>query len=77
MIEIATWVGTVATVVASVSIIWKKAVKPVISWGIRLDKTMSFVEQQMVPNGGTSLRDSVNRIEYRLSALEDHITNPK
>ena len=72
-----TWVGMAAAFVTSIGILWKKVVKPIISWGMRLDRTMGFVEQQMHPNGGTSLRDSVNRIESRLTALEDLVTRPR
>ena len=75
--QVVTWLGGLAAVVTSVGILWTKLIKPVIAWGVRLDKTMSFVEQQMHPNGGTSLRDSINRIEYRLTALEEHVTTPK
>lgn len=71
------WVGAAATFVTSVGILWRKVVKPVIRWGMQLDRTMSFVEQQMLPNGGSSLRDSLNRIEQRLTFVEDYITQPK
>lgn len=75
--ELVTWVGMAAAFVTSVGILWKKVVKPVISWGAKLDRTMSFVEQQMYPNGGTSIRDSLNRIEQRLTVVEDFVTQPK
>lgn len=71
------WVGAAATFVTSVGILWRKVVKPVVRWGMQLDRTMSFVEQQMLPNGGSSLRDSLNRIEQRLTFVEDYITQPK
>lgn len=71
------WLGTVAAVVGSVGIIWRGLIRPIIKWAIRLDKTMAFVEAQMVPNGGTTLRDSVNRIEARLVQVEELITQPK
>lgn len=71
------WLGMAAGVVTSVGILWQKLVKPVIAWGMKLDRTMSYVEQQMHPNGGTSLRDSLNRIEQRLTFVEDFITKPK
>lgn len=74
---VVTWIVGSAAVVTSVGVLWTKLVKPVVAWGVRLDRTMSFVEQQMIPNGGTSLRDSVNRIESRLSALENHVTQPR
>ncbi len=33
--------------------------------------------QQMEKNGGSTLRDALDRIEKRLTALEDFITDPK
>ena len=33
--------------------------------------------RQMVPNGGSSMRDAIDRIEKRLTLIEDYITNPK
>lgn len=75
--EVVTWVGASAAFVTSIGILWRKVVKPIISWGMKLDRTMSFVEQQMHPNGGTSLRDSVNRIEKRLGELEELVTRPR
>lgn len=72
-----TWLAAVAGVVGSVGIIWRGLIRPIVRWAVRLEKTMSFVEAQMVPNGGTSLRDSVNRIEARLVQVEDLITRPK
>lgn len=71
------WLGWIAGGITSVGIIWAKAVRPVIKWAVRLEKTMNFVELQMVPNGGSSLRDSINRIEARVNQLEDHLTRPK
>lgn len=71
------WVGTFAALLTSFGIIWKKLVKPVIQWAMRLDKAVGFVEAQMVPNGGTSLRDSLNRIEVRMTLLEDYVTRAR
>ena len=71
------WLASVAAVLTSLSIIWTKLVRPIIKWAVRLDRTMTFVEQQMVPNGGTSLRDSINRIESRLVTVEEFLTTPR
>lgn len=77
MMTVVVWVGAAATFVTSLSILWKKLVQPIIAWGVRLDRAVSFVEQQMVPNGGTSVRDALNRIEQRLTSVEDHITRAR
>lgn len=33
--------------------------------------------KQLTANGGSSMRDAIDRIEKRLTSLEDYITNPK
>ena len=68
------WIITTGATVGALGIIFQTLVRPVFKWAQRLEKTMTFVEQQMLPNGGSSLRDSVNRIETRLTVVEEHIT---
>lgn len=68
------WIITTGALVGAFGIILQTLVRPVYKWARRLEQTMSFVEQQMHPNGGSSLRDSVNRIESRLTVVEEHIT---
>jgi len=68
------WIITTGATVGAFGIIFQTLVRPVFRWAQRLEKTMTFVEQQMLPNGGSSLRDSVNRIETRLTVVEEHIT---
>ena len=71
------WIITTGATVGALGIIFQTLVRPVFRWAQRLEKTMTFVEQQMLPNGGSSLRDSVNRIESRLTVVEEHITLPR
>jgi hypothetical protein len=71
------YTGMVAGAVITLGVIFRTVILPVHRWATRLEKTMTFVEQQMLPNGGSSLRDSVNRIEFRLQTVEDHLTLPK
>jgi hypothetical protein len=71
------WLGMVAGAIVSIGIIHKAVIYPVYKWARRLEKTMSFVEEQMKPNHGSSLRDSLDRIENRLTLVEAYITNPE
>lgn len=68
--------GAVAAVVASLGVIHKGLLLPAYRWANRLEKTMLFVEEQMKPNHGSSLRDSLDRIENRLTLVETYITKP-
>lgn len=67
--------GMVAGSLITLGLVVRNVIHPIYKWATRLDKTMSFVEQQMLPNGGSSLRDSVNRIESRLTLVEEHLTS--
>jgi hypothetical protein len=61
---------TFGGVVAALGVIWRGLMWPVIRWGRRIEKAVSFVEMNMTNNGGTSLRDAIDRIESRLDAVE-------
>lgn len=67
--------GMVAGALITMGVLFRTVIQPVHKWATRLEKTMTFVEQQMLPNGGSSLRDSVNRIESRLTLVEEHLTS--
>ncbi len=70
------WLGMVAGAIVSIGIIHKAILYPVYKWARRLEKTMEFVEEQMKPNSGSSMRDSLDRIENRLTLVEAYITKP-
>jgi uncharacterized alpha-E superfamily protein len=66
----AQWIITSGGVVAAVGVMWRGVAWPVIKWGRRIEKAVTFVEMNMTNNGGTSLRDAIDRIESRLKAVE-------
>ena len=66
--------GMVAAAVASLGVIHRGLVLPAYRWAKRIEKDMRFVEEQMRPNSGSSLRDSLDRIENRLTLVEAYIT---
>lgn len=68
---------TIAAVVTAVGIIWRKGILPVYKFAKKLEQHVTFVENQMTRNGGTSMRDAIHRIEERVCAIEEHLTLPK
>lgn len=58
-----------AAVVAALALIWNKAILPPIRFGRRVEDAL----QQLKPNGGSSLRDAVDRIEGRVTSIEDRL----
>ena len=71
------YVITAAAVVTALGVLWQKAILPIYNFAKKMEQHVQFVESQMTPNGGSSLRDSVNRIEARVCAIEEHLTLPK
>jgi hypothetical protein len=73
----AQWIITVGATVGALSIIFQTLVRPVFKWAQRIEKAVSTVEMNMSNNGGSSLRDAIDRIERRVSTVEEHITRPR
>jgi len=71
------WIITTGATVGALGIIFQTLVRPVFKWAQRIEKAVSIVEMNMSNNGGSSLRDAIDRIELRLSTVEDHITKPR
>jgi hypothetical protein len=68
--------ATIAGSIVSIGVIYRSVIRPIFRWGQRLDKAITTVEMHMNNNGGTSLRDAVDRIENRMTKVEDYITKP-
>lgn len=68
--------GSIAGCIVSIGIIYRGVVRPVYRWATRLDKAIAHVEMNMKNNGGSSMRDAIDRIEQRLNRVEDFITKP-
>lgn len=62
-----------AAVLVSLGIIWRYIVTPTVRLFQRMDRALNFVERELKPNGGSSLRDAVNRIDERVSAIETRV----
>jgi hypothetical protein len=68
---------TIAAGVGAVGVIWSKGIMPVYRFAKKMDEHVSFVENQMTANGGSSLRDAIARIEHRVNVIEEHLTQPR
>lgn len=73
--NLAQWIITAGGVVGALAIIFQSVVRPVLRWGRRIEQAVSTVEQNMVNNGGSTLRDAIDRIEKRLTDLETLVTD--
>lgn len=45
-------------------------IRPMFRFAQRVEKSLGFVEAQMKTNGGSTLRDKVDRISHRVDLLE-------
>ena len=63
--------GVIAGALLAIGVIWRTVIRPVIRYGRRLEATVRDVDAQFRPNGGSSLRDAVDRIDARTSSLEE------
>ena len=68
--------ASIAGSIVSIGVIYRGVVRPIFRWGQRLDNAITVVEMNMKNNGGSSLRDAVDRIENRITKLEDYVTKP-
>lgn len=73
----AEWVITAGAVVAALGIIHRALVYPIFKWAKRIEHAVGHVEMNMKNNGGSSMRDAIDRIEQRLTTVEDYVTKPK
>lgn len=71
------WLITIAACVTAIGVIWQKGILPVYRFAKKVEQHVTFVEEQMTANGGSSLRDAIVRIESRVNAIEEHLTLPK
>lgn len=68
--------ASIAGCIVSIGVIYRGVVRPVYRWATRLDRAIAHVEMNMKNNGGSSMRDAIDRIETRLNRLEDFVTKP-
>lgn len=69
--------ATISGSIVSLGVIYRGVVRPTYRWATRLEKAVAHVEMNMKNNGGSSLRDAVDRIENRLTELEKVIKPAK
>lgn len=62
--------GIIAGSLLALGVIWRYVCAPVLRYGRRLEATITAVLGQFQNNGGTTLRDAVDRIDQRTSTLE-------
>lgn len=74
---VAQWIITAGAVVAALGVIHRTVFMPVYKWMQRVEKALAHVEMNMKNNGGSSMRDAIDRIENRLTIVEDYLTTNK
>ena len=67
----------VGGIVAGLATIGRLLVVPVYRFFKRLETTITFCEGQLRPNGGSSLRDAIDKLVHRTDILEAIVNPPK
>lgn len=70
--EAAAGVGSLAAIVLALGIIGR-AVLGVYRLAKRVDETNALVHKELRPNGGSSLRDAINRVESKVDEAVDRL----
>jgi PAS domain S-box-containing protein len=71
--DISIFLGQVAGVLTACAVIWKFIGKPMLDGIKNVRRTLLFIESELRPNGGGSLRDASNRIEQGLKTANRNI----
>jgi hypothetical protein len=71
--EIGEWIVFVAAVVGALGVIGRMVIRPLVRFGRRVETTLDAVRNDLLPNGGGSLRDAVDRIENRQLSIEQRV----
>lgn len=64
-----------AAVIAAIALIFTKGVLPVFRFFKALDDGVSFVKAQMENNGGSSVKDAIDRTEAVVTHLSERMTS--
>ena len=68
-----TLAGIGAALVVIVAAVVRGVVRPVLRYAHRVEASLTWVEAQMKPNGGSSLRDAVDKVLRMADALETRL----
>lgn len=72
--EAITAVGTTAAILTASKVIWTAAIKPVVESAksiVHLRDSVSYISAQLAPNGGASLRDTIDRVERQVRRIDE------
>lgn len=77
--ESAVTIGAIAAILTGLGVIWLKGLKPAwrnlqhaIQSGRQFARQLDWIQAQMVPNGGTTVKDQITRIEKQVQKVENN-----
>lgn len=68
------WIIALAAAVTGLGVIWAKAVRPVVKMLNRIEASLVYVEREMHFNGGSTMRDALQRIDVAVRNLDQRLT---
>lgn len=67
------WLVASAAALGALATIWKLGLKPLIQFVRAIGEGVEFVRAQMVNNGGSSLKDAIDRTEARADQIVERL----
>jgi len=71
--QVAATLGSLTAATGAAALAWKKVLRPLVQYATRVSTIMDNLEKikhQLMPNGGSSMRDAIDRIEARMIIAE-------
>ena len=62
---VAKLLGTLSGIVGACGVLWLKVLKPLLAFGSNIRAQWNHVVAELTPNGGSSIKDAIGRIETR------------
>ena len=71
--DVGEWLVFLAAVITALAVIWRNAIRPVVKGIQNVERTLDAARRELIPNGGSSLRDAVDRIEAKQHTMERRV----
>ena len=78
--DVTSWAAAITAILTAGGLVWTKVVKPlragwhaIKAWMSRVEKSVAWTEEQMKPNGGSTLRDKVDHAAGEVESLRKSV----
>lgn len=72
--DVPDWIIVTAAVITAFGVIWRKFVQPTAKLLAEIREALTYVQRELSFNGGSSMRDAIQRIDIQVRRLDDRLT---